>query len=150
MKFVMGDINQLKSRTLYTAIDSKEAPISSKQFPGVRSELEFWLGNATLLNKRCISEYISTYVNVYSDASDTRIGTRDVRSHRNLEPNEKELSSTWRELTAISSGHQSVEGFLSGKSINWFTNNYAASLIVSKGSCKITYRTSLLRFSSLC
>ena len=70
-----------------------------------------------------------------------------MRSHRNLEPNEKELSSTWRELTTISSGLQSVEGFLSGKSINWFTDNYGASLIVFKGGCKINYRTSLLRFS---
>ena len=59
MKFVIGDISQLKSWTLYTAIDnidSLEAPISLKQFPGVRSKLELkkpnWLGNATLLNER--------------------------------------------------------------------------------------------------
>ena len=58
-----------------------------------------------------------TYVKVYLDTNDTGTGTHGVGSHRNLEPNEKELSSTWRELTTISSGLQLVEGFLSGKSI---------------------------------
>ena len=58
-----------------------------------------------------------TFVKVYLDANDTGTGTHGVGSHRNLEPNKKELSSTWRELTTISSGLQSVEGFLSGKSI---------------------------------
>ena len=142
MKFVVGDITQLKSRALYKAID-REAPISLNQFPDVRSEFKFWFDNATLLNKRSISEYRATYyVSVYSDASDTGIGTHipalGVRSHRNLEPEEEELSSTWRELTAICYGLQSFEGLLSGKSINWFTDNYAASLIVPKGSRKKT------------
>ena len=91
-----------------------------------------------------------TYVNVYLNANDTGTGTDGVRSHRNLEPNEKELSSTWRKLTTISSGLQSVEGFLSGKSINWFTNNYGASLIVSKGGCKKHLRDLALKISRLC
>ena len=97
----MGDIIQPKSRALYKDIDSRdswEAPISLKQFPDVRSEFEFWLDNATFLNKRSILEYRAAYVNVYLHASDTGIGIQipalGMRSHHNLEPDEEELSST--------------------------------------------------------
>ena len=60
MKFVLGDITQLKSRYLYEAIDSKatwDAPIFLSNFPQAKSELEFWLGNVRRLNRRFISEH---------------------------------------------------------------------------------------------
>eukprot|EP00111_Clytia_hemisphaerica_P009430 TCONS_00027673-protein len=143
MKFVLGDITQLKSRYLYEAIDSEvawDAPISLKKFPQAIRELEFWLGNLRRLNHRFISEHRATFVNVYSDASDFGIGSHipalGAESHRNLDPKEQGLSSTWRELSAILYSLRSFKQLLTRQSINWFTDNFAASLIVSKGSRK--------------
>ena len=157
MKFVLRDISQLKSRYLYQAIDSEtvwDKPFPLKKFPNVKSELEFWLGNLRRLNRRSISEYRASFVNVYSDASDLGIGSHipamGAESHRNLEPREMGLSSTWRELSAILYSIRSFKELLSSKSINWFTDNFAASLIVSKGSRKNHLQDLAIDIFNLC
>ena len=60
-----------------------------------------------------------------------------MTSHfKNFTSLESQKSSTWRELTAISFGIQSLKIFLIGKSVLWKTDNFACSIIVKSGSTK--------------
>lgn len=143
MKFVMGEITQLKTRALYNAIENRiswDTQYSTDNIPDVINEINFWKENAISLNHRKINDNSVSPINVYSDASQTGIGicipVLEAQSHRNLERDEVGLSSTWRELTAILYGIDSFKNTLKGKSINWFTDNWAASIIVRKGSNK--------------
>ena len=43
-------------------------------------------------------------------------------------------SSTWRELKAIDYGLQVFREYLARKSVRWYSDNYGATFIASKGS----------------
>ena len=68
---------------------------------------------------------------VFSDASNIGMGivtNSNIKSHRNFTEWESKQSSTWREIKTV---------FLSDvkdSQISWFTDNYAATLIVKQGS----------------
>jgi len=157
MKFVMSEITQLKTRALYEFIEKRvawDAKISVKNMSKAIKEIIFWEENATNLNFRKISEHHASSINVYSDASNSGLGICiplfEAQSHRNLSIEEQELSSTWRELMAILYGLNSFKHILSGKVVNWFTDNYAASIIVKKGSSKVHLQKLALDIFNVC
>ena len=87
-----------------------------------------------------ISGHHASSINVYSEISNSGLGICipffKAQSHINLSTKEQEISSAWRELMAILYGLNSFKHLLSGKVVNWFTDNYAASIIVKKGCSK--------------
>ena len=104
-------------------------------------ELKFWLDNVSRLNIKLLFSYETPKVVSHSDASSLACGAimsscDHVVAHRMWSQEEREKSSTWRELNAI---HFSLEFFLpmlKGRSVHWFTDNQSVVSIVNSGSMK--------------
>ena len=81
-------------------------------------------------------------VKAASDASSVacgahmKLGSKLHVAHKNLSTEQKERSSTWRELNAINHGIESFAPLIRGRSIAWETDNQAVPIIVKKGSKK--------------
>ena len=76
---------------------------------------------------------------VYSDASSSGYGGYLVEhgchiAHGQWLPNEKTLSSTWRELKAVHKVLESLTGKLANQRIRWFTDNQNVVRILNIGS----------------
>ena len=99
----------------------------------------FWQNNIDRLNIRAINANYKISYKIFSDASDTGLGVVSnlgINCQRNLNPHERSESSTWRELQAIIFGLESFESILKNKRVVWNVDNYAATIIVCKGSNK--------------
>ena len=144
-KFVLGDVIQLKTRWLYKIIEARtswDSRTSLLASPRAISELFFWRENLRKFNCRILTEYNIPRLIVISDASDRGLAAHLTHndklmiSFKNFTTLESQKSSTWRELTAISFGIESLKIFLIGKSVLWKTDNFACSIIVKSGSSK--------------
>ena len=142
-KFIIGDIINLKTRFIYRAIENRSSWDSTfnlaNQIETVK-EILFWKNKIRKLNKREINDYDVPLVTVYSDASSSGLGSiyknkgKDKICHKNFSVVEKTKSSTWRELAAIRYSLESTKYTFQSKTIFWYTDNYATSVTVKKGS----------------
>ena len=145
MKFVMGDIVQLKTRRLYFIIESRsswDTRINIGGLNDVISELFFWKKNVQKYNNKRITIYDIPRLIVCSDASETGLAAYVYNndelkvSYKKFSPSESLMHSTWRELYAIRFSLESLSCFLKEKAVLWKTDNYACSIIVKSGSAK--------------
>lgn len=141
-KFVLKDIINLKTRNLYNLIENRiswDAKIEISKEKFALDEVLFWQNNIDRLNIRAINANYKISYKIFSDASDTGLGVVSnlgINCQRNLNPHERSESSTWRELQAIIFGLESFESILKNKRVVWNVDNYAATIIVCKGSNK--------------
>ena len=73
-KFVLGDILQLKTRYLYSAIEERislDSKLNILEFEEARREILQWKENLTFFTKTKFVEYKANTFNFASDASDT-------------------------------------------------------------------------------
>ena len=143
-KFVFGNIVRLKTRFLYKAIESRiswDKKFSLVSFGEVVNEILFWKLNTKNLNKRPIIKYEIPELKIYSDASGTGIAAvfDENVCYRNLNFEEKNEHSTYRELLAILHAIESFEVLVKGRNLLWHTDNFSAAIIVRIGSnkCKL-------------
>ena len=79
---------------------------------------------------------------VYSDASNSGLASiynekgKTNISYESFSDKDKSQSSTWRELEAIRFSLSSSNSKFENKTIFWYTDNYACSLITRKDSNK--------------
>ena len=102
-----------------------------------------------------MSEYRVPSVVVYSDASSHACGafTCELDNqifHRMWVADEKELSSTWRELKAIQACLETFKDKLCGKVVKWFTDSQNCVRIVQSGSSKTSLQNLALSIFSIC
>lgn len=145
-KFVLGDIVQLKTRSLYKVIESQllwDSRVNLKNNDLAIKELFFWKNNLKNFNKRPLRVYDIPNTVIFSDASSVAIGaifenkSRTYTCHKNLTEEESLESSTWRELLAIDYALKSFSPLIKNSSVHMKTDNFATSLISKKGSTKL-------------
>ena len=138
-KFVMRELVNLKTRYLYSVIEERfswDPKLNILQNSDAHSEILFWRDNIERLNKRLITQYKFPNLVVFSDASNIGMGivtNSNIKSHRNFTEWESKQSSTWREIIAIAYRLNSFLSDAKDSQISWFTDKYAATLIVKQG-----------------
>ena len=142
-KWVLGDITQMKTRHLYRVIESRDTwdkTISLNQHYQAISEIVYWKNNFKSLNTRKLNQHSVPTVTVASDASSsglgahTKVGSKEIIVQKNFSPEESGTSSTHREVYAILYALSALKAIHKGETILWYTDNWAASKIVRKGS----------------
>ena len=158
-KWVLGDITQMKTRHLYRVIDSRinwNKTISLNQHHQSISDIVYWRKNFKNLNVRKLNQHTVPTVKVASDASSsglgahTRVGSREFIVHKNFSPKESNTSSTHREVYAILYALCALKQMHKGETILWYTDNWAASKIVRKGSPVLELHEMAERIFNLC
>ena len=141
MKFVIKDTVNLMTRFLYKIIDSCnkwDTNVNITNYPNAYGEIIFWRDNVDELNSRdTIDKELPPKFEVHSDASNDALGVVvniGMSCHRNLSEGERCKSSTWREVTAIFYGLEVFEECFAGTKVSWYTDNYAAAVIIKSGS----------------
>ena len=121
-----------------------------------RKELLFWRKNISFLNsKKCCISVPKYHKIVYSDASKRAcgaliLGDKEIVSHKMFTEQERELSSTHRELIAISYSLEAFGHLLRDSCVKWFTDNQSTARIVDVGSMKISLHELALEVFSYC
>jgi hypothetical protein len=158
-KWVLGEITQLKTRNLYRAIDKSptwDRIISLNQHTQAIIELVFWRKNFKSLNARRIKHQMIPDLLIASDASETgigahtQVGTQQLIVCKILTPKEGAQSSAHREVYAILYALSAFKRVCAHKSVLWFTDNFAASRIVAKGSGKENLQSMSEKIFTLC
>jgi len=157
-KFVLGNVVRLKTRSFYTLIESRtrwDTKVNRFNYKNIEGDLMFWKDNLQLLNRRYIKDFHIPMAFCFSDASSVAVGAiikgNDFISHKNLSIEEKNNSSTWRELYAIFNSLNDFRSFLKNKNVLWHTDNMPTSRIVEVGSGKDHLQTLALDiFDNLC
>ena len=140
MSLAMGSITRLRTRALYSVLNSRSSWADKCYLPAeAREELEFWQTNVQFLNGKLIWFSSCTMRIMYLDASSSgyggyvvELGNESVHAQWSVE--EVKHSSTWRELKAVSLVLQSFASRLAGHSVKWFTDNQSVVHIVSSRS----------------
>ena len=93
------------------------------------------------MNHRLLEHKFKTERVVFSDASNTGCGgyivdVQGAECSRAWVGNEKNMSSTYRELSGVYTVLRSMPAYLSGKKVKWYTDNQCVVSIVHKGSMK--------------
>ncbi|MCP3663685.1 MAG: hypothetical protein GY696_14550 [Gammaproteobacteria bacterium] len=148
MKIVLGPIVQLKTRRLYEFVQSRHSwdSLSRLEAPQ-REELRFWRNSLHLLNKRGLSltskaEILEPRILLCTDASATGAGGALGNANcfsvatTTWEPDEADMSSTWRELKTVLFCLQSFGSRLSNKYVKLHTDNQGTVSVIAKGSPK--------------
>ena len=119
-------------------------------------EITFWKQNIQTLNKRPLIPYKLPITKVYSDASNSGIGTcfeiegNKYLIQKNFSSTEKCRSSTWRKLEAIYYSLCSLPKSLNNNSLFWHTDNFATSKIVESGSSKPELQEKAVKIFDTC
>ena len=107
-KFVLGNIIRLKTRFIYKVIDNQnswDSHLNILNYPEAHKDILFWRDNINDLNKRNIIENTFSSITIFSNASSTGIGaiceSNNLVCHKNFNLEERNKSSTWRELEAV-------------------------------------------------
>ena len=155
-KFVLGNLICLKTKAIHKVIENRsswDASFNICNYPEVVSEIMYWRKNIRSLNYRDLSKKTHQFC-IFSDASCKAIGAKVVSinlvSHRMLEKFEAGKNSTWRELKAVEFSMDSFKERLCNSSVEWFTDNYAASVIISSGSNKKELQEIALNIFDIC
>ena len=129
---------------MYHFIGMETTWVGKKSIPdGILNEFEFWVQNIERLNSKALGEPavpVSASATVYSDASSVacgavlNIGPKVYTAHKNLSEPDKFQSSTWRELDGVLYALKSFAPILSGRTVNWETDNQAVPIISKNGS----------------
>ena len=142
-KFVLRNIIRLKTRSIYKVIDNQnswDSHLNILNYPEAHKDILFWRDNINDLNKRNIIENTFSSITSFSDASSTGIGaiceSNNLVCHKNFNLEERNKSSTWRELEAIRFSLKAFSKSIQNNSIKWLTDNKAAMFITKTGSRK--------------
>ena len=153
----IGSLTRLFSRHLYKFIESRDSWHQRKTVTReVREELNFWARNLEGKNGHKIrANPIVTRI-VYSDASDKGYGGYMVQRLGNVvaqgrfSEQEKDTSSTHRELLAVRYILQSFQGILRNETIQWHSDNTNVGKIIQGGSTKPDLQKIALQIYDLC
>ena len=156
MKQVIGSVAQLMTRSLSSDCLkarswSDKICLSSESI----NQLLFWKENIRKLNVRSLFSDSSPTRIVFTDASDTGFGGFCVyygkkMAHRQWSEYERTMSSTWRELKAVSLVLKSFNSFMKSNAIKLFTDNQNVCSIIQKGSMKSDLQSIALDIYTLC
>ena len=119
-------------------------------------EITFWKQNIQTLNKRSLIPSKLPITKMYSDASNSGIGTcfeikgKKYLIHKNFSSTENCRSSTWRELEAIYYSLCSLPKSLNNNLLFWHNDNFAASKIVESGSSKPELQEKAVKIFDTC
>lgn len=159
-EIVLGPVTGLFTREMYRFIDAAPSWDKRVGIPvGVYEELRFWQENLSSLNVKCLEERkvpVCASSTINSDASSVacaaimKIDDSIYTSHKNFSVSEANMSSTWRELEAVSFSLQSFASMLQGRVVHWETDNQAVSFIVAKGSRKVHLQKLAVSIYFLC
>ena len=142
-KFVLGNIAQLKTRSIYKIIQAElkwDKRIRLHENDKAIQEIVFRRNNLLQLYSRVLYPYQIPTVFISPGASNHALSAqflkvgREYTCFKNFCEYEIKQSSTWRELLTIQFALNSFTPKISYKSVHWETDNYAASLIVASGS----------------
>ena len=139
---VLGNVTRLMSRNMYEIINSRvswDYGMNVASHSGLLNELKFWNSNIDSLNYSKLIKYQKTHKIVYSNASQVALGAYvlscgNIVSHKNWSSVERQKSSTWRELSALTYSLQAFLQVLSGQNVKWFTDSQNVVTIVNNGS----------------
>ncbi len=141
---VLGPVTGMFTREMYMFIEGRSAWDGKARIPEmVECEFSFWLRNIGALNLKRLHESgapVSAKVN--SDASSVaggavlKVDGKVLEVHKNFATNEVGKSSTWRELDVVQFAMSTFEKQLSGRVVNWETDNKGVVSICRKGSPK--------------
>jgi hypothetical protein len=156
MTLAIGPVSRLRTRALYTAINSRRSwcdRVSLSQ--NAKEELEFWCRNINFLNGKPIWFNPGATRIVYSDASDSGYGGYVVElgpevAHGQWSEAEALLSSTWRELKAVYLVLMSFAEKLAGHRVKWFTDNQGVMYIICAGSKKEHLQEGAIQIFNVC
>ena len=144
MKSIIKTTVNLMTRFLYKIIDSCHAwdtKLNITNNPNAYEEILFWRDNIDELNVTNIDANDLHYkFEVHSDASNNAVGImvgNGMSCHKDIGEGERLKSSTWREIAAILYGLKVFEELFTGKRVSWYTDNYAAAVIIKSGSGKL-------------
>lgn len=142
MSIVIGPVAQIMTRYLnMDVVCARSWNSYIKLSNESKNQLEFWKETIQSLNIRFLSDVGACSRVVYSDASNVayagyEVGTVNGIAHGSWSPDEKNKSSTWRELCGVYRVLKSLIHVLSSQRVKWFTDNKGVSSIVAKGSMK--------------
>ena len=143
MSLAIGPVPRLRTRGLYDIINkrrfwSEKLPLSSL----AHDEMLFWKSSLSAFNGQPIWFSPGATRVVFSDASSTgyggfhRVELGPSIAHGQWSQYEATLSSTWRELRAVSLVLKSFAPKLAGHRVKWFTDNQNVVRTVEAGSKK--------------
>ena len=143
MSPAIGPISRLMTRNQYRFIESRVNWHKRERLPQlVAEELTFWSNSIESCNGFTIKHKPSPDKIVFSDASDTGYGGYVVQNKGyeiasgSFSDFQSSFSSTHRELLVVKFVIQSLNQFLSGKTVLIQTDNLNASRIIKIGSTK--------------
>ena len=146
-KFIIGNITHLKTQNIYKIIESRPSwdnKFNLSLHHKAVEDIIFWKNKIKTSHKRFIKEHKIPPSLVYSDASNSGLASvykekgKPNSCYKSFLDQEKSQNSTWRELEVIQFSLDSSKNKFENKAIFWYTDNYACSLILSKGSNKPT------------
>ena len=143
MQLAIGPLARLFTRQMYFFVENTSSwDDFSTIKPDLHQEINFWLHNLKKHNSFQIKvKHVITKV-VYSDASGTGYGGYAVRklgnviAKGNFLPNERNTSSTCRELLAVKFILTSLTTELTNQTVQWFSDNTGVTRIIEVGSSK--------------
>ena len=131
-------VARLRMRALYSVINARftwsERLVLSEDAIG---ELKFWKECLPTYNGQAIWFESEATRLAYSDASSTSYGgyVVEIGNHGHWSPDEKDMSTTWRELRAVYGVLLAFANKLRCHTVKWFKDNHAVR-IVQVGSKK--------------
>ena len=141
LSFVLGNITQIMSRNLYSAIESKTTWDSNIKLSELAcEELEFLLKHLGTLPCRVLSPFWRSPERVlFTDASSfagagVLLHSLNQVAHCMFNQHDKLQSSTYRELKALQFALVAFSHFLAGKFVKVYSDNQNVVRITSKGS----------------
>ncbi|CAC5400407.1 unnamed protein product [Mytilus coruscus] len=154
---VLGNVTRLMTRNIYRLIESRVSwdytfKLSDQD---VINELLFWKVHVSEINVKCLSDYKIPSVVMYSDASSFACGAYscqldEKKFHKMWSEDERERSSTWREMYAIKSCLDTFQYQLVGKVVKLFTDCLNCVHIIQTGSSKPVLHQLAMTIFSVC
>lgn len=142
---VMGNIVRLMTRRCHVAIDKRvswDKKLDKTALDSIVSEIIFWKRYLRSYNCKYLHNTSKKNVVIYSDASDIAAAAYTVEVNEKVfhcmwDKDEKNKSSTWRELKAIELSLQSFCQCFRGRAVKWLTDNQNCVTILECGSMKM-------------
>lgn len=156
-RLVFGDLVLLRTRSFYQFVGicaDWDSLFMANSY--LLKDLQFWKENLSYLATRSLQDKECKFLEIFSDASSfacaavfNNQGKQLVAYHR-FDVEQKERSSTWRELFAIKLAIECFYSYFAGFDVKIFVDNQAVPYIVRKGSMKEHLQCLALQISELC